>query len=259
MSPQLSLVIPAYAEAAYIGSTLRQLHAMLGARRATTEVIVVTADAADGTAAIVREELARFPIAQHVEPGAKVGKGRDVRAGMLAARGDVALFMDADLATPLSYIDDALAVLAGHDIVIGRRDLARIHARWTRKLTSQLANQLIRAVLLPGMADTQCGFKAFRAATLRPLFGPLRTLGWGFDLEILARARQLGYAVGELAIDAWCDPKDKGLVGEPAWRAQLRTLGELVDIRARLGRQGYGRSVSSALASTVLPAMRRTT
>lgn len=237
----LSLVIPAFAESTYLGGTLEALRAFLvrHGRLATTEVIVVTADAPDGTADIARRALERFPITQHLEPGAKIGKGRDVRCGMLAARGDVVLFMDADLATPLGYIDDAIArIRAGADIVIGSRDLSRMHRTFGRRLTSQLSNQLVRAVLLPGIADTQCGFKAFRRAIVAELFEPLATFGWGFDLEILARARRAGARIEELAIPDWHDPKgDHGLAGETQWVSRIRTLRELASLTWEHGRQ----------------------
>ncbi|HET9623157.1 MAG TPA: glycosyltransferase [Kofleriaceae bacterium] len=242
----LSLVIPAYAEAKFLGATLSTLRDFLARKDqlATTEVIVVTADAADGTPAIARAALAAFPHHQHLEPGPKVGKGRDVRCGMLAARGDVVLFMDADLATPLPHIDEAVArIAAGADVVIGSRDLSRMHHTLGRRVTSQLSNQLVRAVLLPGIADTQCGFKAFRGPLVATLFEPLATLGWGFDLEILARARRAGAWIEELAIPDWHDPKgDDGLAGETQWLARLRTLRELASLAIAHGRQPVRRT-----------------
>ncbi|HET7500628.1 MAG TPA: glycosyltransferase [Kofleriaceae bacterium] len=238
---QLSLVVPAFAEARYLAGTLRALREFLSARDwlATTEVVVVTAEAPDGTPEIARQGLAAFPLAQHIEPGAKLGKGRDVRAGMLAARGEIVLFMDADLATPLRHVEPAVSLVrAGHDVVIGRRDLARMHHTLGRRITSQLSNHLVRAVLLPGIADTQCGFKAFHRSIVAELFEPLRTMGWGFDLEILVRARAAGASIAELDVPDWADPKgDHGLAGERQWLARLRTLRELAALTLRHGRQ----------------------
>lgn len=238
---RLSIVIPAYAEAPFIGATLDAVYAFLDERAwlPTTELVIVTADSADGTPAITREALRRFPHARHLEPGAKVGKGRDVRLGMLAATGEIVMFMDADLATPLGHLDAGVqAIEDGDDVVIGARDLDRIHGEWTRSLTSRWANALIQAVLLPGLHDTQCGFKLFRGDIVRELFEPLVTTGWGFDLEVLARARRGGYAIRELAVPDWFDPKgDNGLAGEVQWWARLRTLRDLANITARLGRQ----------------------
>jgi glycosyltransferase involved in cell wall biosynthesis len=237
----LSVVIPAYAEAEYLPGTLAALRAFLAddGQLATTEVVVVTADAPDGTPDIARAELAQFPVHQHLEPGCKVGKGRDVRCGMLAARGDIVLFMDADLATPLRYIPEAVArIRAGADVVVGRRDLARMHHTLGRRLTSQLSNQLVQVMLLPGINDTQCGFKAFRRSLVAPLFESLTTLGWGFDLEVLARARGAGAWIEELPIPDWHDPKgDAGLAGEMQWLARARTLRELAFVTLLHGRQ----------------------
>jgi dolichyl-phosphate beta-glucosyltransferase len=239
--PRLSVVIPAYAEAGYLANTLSGLHRYLVQRGLihTTEVIVVTADSHDGTQQIARRELRAFPIMQHIEPGAKVGKGRDVRCGMLAARGDIALFMDADLATPVKYIEDAVAAIdRGAYLAIGRRDLAFAHADPVRAFISRASNQLIQTLLLPGLRDTQCGFKAFRREIVNELFGRLETTGWGFDLEVLTRARRQGYPIFELPLPDWADPKgDRGLAGEIQWLAQLRTFRELVKIVIRLGRQ----------------------
>jgi dolichyl-phosphate beta-glucosyltransferase len=200
-----------------------------------TEVIVVTADGPDGTAQLAKASLAQFPHATHLEPGAKVGKGRDVRAGMLAARGDLVVFMDADLATPLHHLDALLEMLDDSDLVIGYRDLGKIHDRWERTISSQLANRLVQATLLPGIHDTQCGFKGFRRATVEPLFEPLVTMGWGFDFEVIARAKKLGYRTQQLPLPDWRDPKgDEGLAGEVPWLARLRTLRELLLVWRRL-------------------------
>lgn len=243
---QLSLVIPAFAEGRYLPDTLRAIHRFLDERGwlSSTELVVVTADAADGTPELARRELSAFPLAQHLEPGPKLGKGRDVRVGMLAARGEVVLFMDADMATPLAHIAPAVAKIhAGDDVVIGRRDLARMHHTLGRRLTSQLSNYLVRALLLPGIADTQCGFKAFHRSIVAELFEPLETMGWGFDLEILVRARSAGATIAELEVPDWADPKgDHGLAGERQWLARLRTLRELGSLTLRHGRQPVRRA-----------------
>lgn len=241
--PALSIVIPAYREERYLGATLTALHTYLAALDwlGTTEVIVVTADGSDRTAAIAREQLAAFPHTRHLEPGPKVGKGRDVRAGMLVATGGLVVFMDADMATPLHHIERFVRRLRGQDgetaadVVIGSRDLRSIHHDWMRSTSSQVANRLVQTLLLPGVRDTQCGFKAFRGELVRELFEPMITLGWGFDFEVLGRARLAGYQIDELEVSDWADPKgDEGLVGEAPWLASLRTLRELFAVWGRL-------------------------
>jgi glycosyltransferase involved in cell wall biosynthesis len=249
----LSIVIPALAEAPYIAHTLMAVRNYLDsrARLDTSEVIVVTAEAADGTSEIARRELTKFPHACHIEPGRKVGKGRDVRLGMLAARGSTVLFMDADLATPTDHIDEALdAIAAGADVAIGVRNLAQIHDDVPRLLSSVLPNLAIRALLVPGISDTQCGFKAFRGAVVRELFEPLLTFGWGFDFEILARVRRAGHTIATIPIPDWRDPKgEHGLAGEKQWLARLRTLRELVLVTVQLGRQPASREARNRRTS----------
>ena len=232
-------MIPAFREALYIGRTLEALHDYLQARSLldATEIVVVTADSPDDTPALAERGLARFPHRAHVYPGPKLGKGRDVRAGMLRATGEFVAFMDADLATPLAHIDALLEALHEFDVVIGCRDLRKIHTRPSRTLSSRIANSLVQTLLLPGIRDSQCGFKGFRRDVVGPLFEPLVTMGWGFDIEILVRARKLGYSVEQLDLPDWCDPKgDDGLAGEVQWAARLRTLRELLSIRRRFGR-----------------------
>lgn len=236
--PVLSIVVPAYREERYLGATLHALHRYLVGKDwlRTTEVIVVTSDAPDATASIAREHLQAFPRAVHLQPGPKVGKGRDVRCGMLAASGEYVVFMDADMATPLHHLDRFVRRLREDaDLVIGVRDLRQIHRDLWRSTSSQIANRLIQLMLLPGVRDTQCGFKAFRRELVHELFAPLFTMGWGFDFEVLCRARLGGYQIVELAVPDWRDPKGAdGLVGEVPWQASLRTLRELVLVWNRL-------------------------
>jgi dolichyl-phosphate beta-glucosyltransferase len=236
-APALSIVIPAYREAWCLARSLDKVCTFLDdfGWLETTEIVLVTADAPDETVQIARREIVRFPHHCHLEPGVKVGKGRDVRCGMLVATGALVIFMDADLATPLHHLPPMIDMLQrGCGVVIGTRDLGTIHDDWTRKLSSQLANQLVRWLLLPGLRDTQCGFKGFRREVVDELFGPMTAMRWGFDFDILARGRHLGLPIGELFIGDWCDPKgNNGLVGEPAWSARLSALRELVSLWVR--------------------------
>jgi dolichyl-phosphate beta-glucosyltransferase len=235
----LSIVVPAFREALYIGHTLDALLEFLNARALLdkTEVVVVTADGPDDTVTIATHSLERFPHQVQLHPGRKVGKGRDVRAGMLRARGEFVVFMDADLATPLHHLDPMLEALRRHDLVIGYRDLKTIHVRATRTVSSRVANMLVQTLLLPGILDSQCGFKGFRSGVVNALFEPLATMTWGFDIEILVRARRLGLSIQQLPVFDWHDPKgDDGLAGEIQWAARLRTLRELISLRLRFGR-----------------------
>jgi len=139
------------------------------------------------------------------------GKGHAVRTGMLAARGRRRLFMDADNATPITELPGLAAALdRGADIAIGSRYAAgaRLGAvqPWYRRAWSRFANRVIRASLIEGIRDTQCGFKLFDAKAAETIFRRARTDGWGFDLEVLALAHRHGFAIAECGV-AWTDDR----------------------------------------------------
>jgi dolichyl-phosphate beta-glucosyltransferase len=236
--PDLSLVVPAYAEATVIVPTLRALAEHLSARPArSVEVVVVVADAADATLELARGCVPWFEQCQVIDAGRRAGKGRDVRLGMLAARGRFRMFMDADLATPLHHLDELDAHMAANAaVVVGVRHLWRTHTRLRRRLIATGGNLLIRTLLLPGVSDTQCGFKMFRADVSEAVFSNSTVDGWGFDLEVLAAARRLGHNIDTLLIDDWRDPKSNaaGLGGDGVGRAATEVLHDLLRIRIGL-------------------------
>ena len=207
--PLWSVVIPALNEEARLPRYLDEVVGFLEGRGDPYEVIVVDDGSADGTAAAVwaasRERravrLLRLPVNR--------GKGAAVRAGMLDARGEFRLFTDADGATPiveLKRLESAFA--AGADIVIGSRVLldsgVSVRALLHRKLAGRVFNAIVAWAGLAGVSDSQCGFKCFRAQAALDLFGALETSGFGFDVELLMRARQRGYRIAEVAVN-WAD------------------------------------------------------
>lgn len=234
--PKYSVIVPAYKEEAILKDALLGLSVELKkdeSRYLQTEVLVVVADSEDNTAYIAKQCSTLFASYQVLEPGKKVGKGRDVRAGMIAANGEYRLFTDADMATPPKYVYRAFDILeAGNDLVIGIRPLSKIHNSFKRRIRSIVSNLLIRLLAVPGINDTQCGFKGFTKQATISLFEPLETLKWGFDIEILARARAQGLKIATINISDWFDPKieTQGLVGESDWRANLNTLKELMHV-----------------------------
>ncbi len=236
-SPLYSLVIPAYQEEVIIDSSLTRVHQYLVSENllGTTEVVVVAADGGDNTGLIAKRHSENFPHFQLIEPGDKVGKGRDVRIGMLAASGDYVVFTDADLATPIHYVAQAFERLETQsDVVIGTRDLKTIHTGF-RSLLSRATNILTRAIVLPGISDTQCGFKGFTREAAHTVFPQTTINGWSFDIEALALARKYGCSISEITIEGWDDPKlDAGFVGENPIKAALKSLGELFTICYRL-------------------------
>lgn len=239
----LSIIIPAYMEAQEIGGSLERLAAFLRTRQyGAVEVIVVVADSPDGTAGIAQSKSALFDDLRVISPGPRVGKGRDVRTGMFEARGRYRLFMDADLATPLEHLDDVHRLIQqGSRVGIAVRDLLTIHKQLQRKIMTGGGNLLIQAILLPGLKDTQCGFKFFEATAAEEIFGRMTILGWGFDLEILAIARHLGYKIDTIETPDWHDPKEAaaGLVGDSQAGAALQVFGDLFRVRWNLIRKRY--------------------
>lgn len=207
--PSLSLIIPAYNEAARIDGTIREAIAWLSGQPFATELIVVDDGSDDATA-----DLADCAVAElgrgRVLRIAHGGKAAAVRAGMLAATCDQIAFTDADLATPLSYLTELRAALAaGCDIAIGSREGAgarRIGEPPYRHLMGRVFNGLVRLLLIPGVHDTQCGFKLFRGEVLRDLLRRCRLYRDGgqtisgprvtaFDVELLTIARWNGYRI----------------------------------------------------------------
>jgi dolichyl-phosphate beta-glucosyltransferase len=207
--PSLSLIIPAYNEAARIGITVREVVAWLGDQPFATELIVVDDGSDDATANLADRALSELGVGRVLRI-AHGGKAAAVRAGMLAATCDQIAFTDADLATPLSYLAELRAVLAsGCDIAIGSREGAgarRFGEPNYRHLMGRVFNGLVRVLLLPDVHDTQCGFKLFRAEVARDLLlrsrlyrdagqivsGPRVT---AFDVELLTIARLNGYRI----------------------------------------------------------------
>ena len=226
-SPALSIIIPAYQEAARIQGSMEELAAYLDKQHDTdTEVLIVVADSPDGTADLVKAKAGLFKRFRLIAAGPKVGKGYQVRMGMLEAAGEYKLFMDADLATPLHYIEQVRALaVGGAEVIIAMRDLTSSHTG-LRKLVSSFGNRLVQAVLLPGISDTQCGFKAFSADAADALFRRQTIMGWGFDMEILAIARLLKYPITTIPVPDWHD-QPEGTIEDDITSAALVTLGEL--------------------------------
>jgi dolichyl-phosphate beta-glucosyltransferase len=236
----LSIVIPAYNEADRLGPTLDDLLPLLTTVEGTTEVIVVDDGSEDATIAVAERHLAAFPAGSVISSTPNRGKGLAVRIGMTAATGDRRLFMDADGSTALDEIGRFLrhAAATGDQVVIGsigRRDEHRVipQSRF-RTIAGRAANLLIQAVVLPGIKDTQRGFKLFDGETADEIFGRCTIDGWLFDVEALAIARRRGYRIAELPV-AWQHKEDSRVKAS----SYLRVLWDLLRIRWRLWRGHY--------------------
>ena len=202
--PFLSIIIPAYNEALRLPETMAKVAAFLNEQDYLSEVIVVENGSRDDTLAIAKAFAAKHSqfIAIHNQEN---GKGRAVQRGMLEARGQYRFICDADLSMPIEQI--ARFLPPTHEdpaIVIGSREApgAKRHEEpGFRHWGGRAINLAIRILALPGLYDTQCGFKLFRGDVADQLF-PLQTLmGWSFDVEVLFIARKMGFAIIEQPID----------------------------------------------------------
>lgn len=209
LRPDLSIVIPALNEAHRIQKTLTQLVDYLGTNQTMksikVEVVIVSADSHDKTHQIIEHNREKFKDFQFVKPGKKLGKGRDVKAGMLAARGKVRIFMDADLATPLEYLDIFYKSyeISKADVIVGVRNLKKHHPERIRRFVSQSGNLLFRIFGGVWISDSQCGFKLFTDQTAELCFNKMTIFGWGFDMELLSIAKINNLEIKSIAIDDW--------------------------------------------------------
>ncbi|MGA3132189.1 MAG: dolichyl-phosphate beta-glucosyltransferase [Terracidiphilus sp.] len=208
--PSYSIVIPAYNEAARIGSALESVVACIRQRGWRAEVVVVDDGSRDRTAEIVRTFAQNLPASDHLEvrllqnPG-NHGKGYSVRNGVLHSFGEVVLFTDADLSAPIEEAEDLFAAIAaGADIAIGSRWLERTRQTIRQPLYRQFFGRCFNAVtrLVMGLrfADTQCGFKAFTRTAAQTIFQLQTIERWGFDPEILFIALKRGYRIDEVPV-----------------------------------------------------------
>lgn len=204
VQPYLSIVIPAYNEESRIVSTLEQVISFLSSRSYTWEVLVADDGSTDSTAALVRDFAVQRPSVRLLCLSHQ-GKGWAVKHGMLAATGQYRFLCDADLSMPFEQVERFLSpMMEGVDIAIGSRELAnsrRIGEPARRHLMGRIYNWLVRILAVPGVRDTQCGFKCFRGDVAPELFREQTTAGFAFDVEILFLARRAGLTIQEVGID----------------------------------------------------------
>ncbi len=208
MSEFLSIVIPAYNEAARLGSTLDAVADYMRQNYPQGEVIVVDDGSSDETADLARAALARArPLRTSViSYRSNLGKGRAVRLGLLAARGDVVLFSDADLSTPISEAPKLIEPILKNecDVAFGSRALDRsligVHQSWRREHGGRIFNLFVRLATGMPFWDTQCGFKAFKMSACRPLVEAATVDRFGFDVELLYLAHRAGLRLREVPV-----------------------------------------------------------
>lgn len=244
--PYLSIIIPAYNEAKRLSITLIDIDKHLAKVDYAYEILVVNDGSKDNTAEIAQKMSASIKNLKVVDNHVNRGKGAVVRDGMLIAQGNYRLFMDADNATTVDHFDKMIEHFkAGADVVIGSRAVkgAKLDPPEPiyRQIPGKMGNLFIQALLLPGIWDTQCGFKAFSDRAAEEIFSMMKITGWGFDVECLALAKELGYKIQEIPVH-WVNAEGSH-VGISAY---LKVLIETLKIRLWLwGRKYPLKTVSS--------------
>jgi dolichyl-phosphate beta-glucosyltransferase len=242
-APFVSIIIPAYNEAHRLEASLAELHAHLAGVGWSHEVILVIEKSTDGTLDIARRVAAGWPCLTVVGNDVQRGKGYAVRTGMLRARGEIAFFMDADLSTPLAETGRFIARFAEDakvDVLVGNRQHAQSEIltkqHFLRRKMGQTFNAILRTIAGIRLADTQCGFKAFRR-TAREVIFPLQKLdGFAFDVEVLLLAERLGFSVADMPVQ-WANAQgSKVRIIRDSWRM----LCDAIRIRRLIGRTMAG-------------------
>lgn len=204
MTASLAIIIPTFNEASRIGQTIAALRSHLATLGIDWQIRVVDDGSGDATTEMVAR-LAAEDARIVLQREAHRGKGGAVRAGMLAARHDLRFMCDADLSMPVEELSRFLALVpSSFDIVIGSREGAgarRVGEPGHRHAMGRAFNALVRGLVVPGIEDTQCGFKLFTGAAADSVFSRTTIDGWAFDIEALAIARRLGLRVHELPIE----------------------------------------------------------
>ena len=237
--PHLSVVIPAYNEAKRIGATVRRVLDYLGSQAYDWEFLVVDDGSQDDTAAVGRQAGGDRVRILSYRPNR--GKGGALRVGMLEAAGEIIVFSDADLSTPIEQIEAFLPWFEqGYDVVIGSRKMrgARIAVRQPllRRLGGRAFTALSNLILGVRVSDTTCGFKAWTRPAAREVFSRLTIPGWGFDSEVLLIAHRLGFRIKEVPV-RWADHAASRV---SLLRDTLGSFSELLRIRIKAWRGHYG-------------------
>ncbi|HEY3375448.1 MAG TPA: dolichyl-phosphate beta-glucosyltransferase [Candidatus Aquicultor sp.] len=205
----ISIIIPAYNEEARLERTLRHVHAYFASRPQRFEIIVVDDGSADGTPFLAKRLAKDLGNIDLVTYSPNHGKGYAVKRGVLASHGQFVLISDADLSTPIEETEKLLAMCqGGTDVAFGSRALPEsqidVPQSFARRTMGRMFNFMVRAIALPGISDTQCGFKCLRGDTARSLFANQETERFAFDVELLLRARNQGCKIREVPV-RWLD------------------------------------------------------
>jgi dolichyl-phosphate beta-glucosyltransferase len=242
-----SFIIPAYNESARIRPTLDEILGYMAEKGWDAEILAVDDGSRDDTADVIREYAAKHPQVQLIQHPGNRGKGFSVRNGMLHARGEVCLFTDADLSSPISEAPKLFeAISAGFDVAFGSRwlraELQTERQPLYRQLFGRIFNLVLRIFLGLHYADTQCGFKAFRREAAQRIFPLQKIERWGFDPEILFLARRMGFKVAEVPV-VWAHSEGTRL---HPFRDGMRMFVDVLHIRWNAWTGVYSNSSTAA-------------
>src|SRR5712691_3178591 len=253
MPPRLSIIVPAYNEAARLGTTLRAILDYLNRNEEDAELVVVDDGSEDETAAVAERAVAKCGavFARVIRYAPNRGKGYAVRTGLLAAGANIALFSDADLSTPITETPRLVDPIRNgeYDLTFGSRALDRsligTHQPWRREQGGRVFNLIVRAATGLPYWDTQCGFKAFRMDVCRPLIEAAQIERFGFDVELIYLAHLAGLRLRELPVRWDHDAASKVAV----MRDSFRMLDEVRRIRRAVARGFYREPMNAARAA----------
>jgi glycosyltransferase involved in cell wall biosynthesis len=244
--PQLSIVIPAYNESARIEPALERVLSCIAERNWDAEVLVVDDGSKDDTAAIVQRWMAQHPRLHLIQNPGNKGKGYSVRNGLLQAAGEIVMFTDADLSSPMEEAERLIAALhEGADVAIGSRWLDRtrqtIHQPLYRQFFGRCFNWVTRTIMGLPFKDTQCGFKAFKRSAAQVIFRLQTIERWGFDPEILFIARKLKYTIREVPVTWGHDERSR----MSYLKDGMKMLEDMARIRSNSARGRYDAAIAA--------------
>ncbi|MCE5323695.1 glycosyltransferase family 2 protein [bacterium] len=228
----ISVIVPVYNEQTRVTESLGEIKSYLNSKDESYEIILVDDGSTDGTLEIARKignGSTRIVSYEH-----NMGKGYAVRQGVYAARGEYIAFTDVDLSAPIDQLSKLFSAIEdSYDVAIGSRAVKGaeipVHQPLYRELGGKALNLAIQMLAVPGIKDTQCGFKLFKGDAARKIFSKCFINGWGFDVEVLFLARKLGYKTAEIPVK-WSHMAGSKL---HPFRGALRVIADVIRMRLR--------------------------
>jgi len=209
---EVSLVLPAYNEAMRLRNTVEEVALRLSDITPSFEIIIAEDGSTDGTERVAKELARELPFVRHLHSDTRLGRGRALNRAFRAAKGDILVYIDVDLATDLIHLQDLINFIrAGYDMATGSRMLkgSDVKRSITRLVASKGFNFLTRLFLKSELRDHQCGFKAFRRDSLFAIMGDVKDEHWFWDTELLVRAQRAGYKIKEFPVRWRCSGDTK--------------------------------------------------